>query len=73
MKINFTHHTWFTGRNGLFNMSGLDIAPANGGIILAPITGKGKIGRCDMCIPDNALDDVIAALQTIKKNKNSIL
>ena len=57
--------TKFTGRNGYFNASGLCVENwkhANS-ICIAPITGKGEVGNCDIQIPKADIPAVIDALQ----------
>lgn len=54
----------FTGRNGYFNQSGIDILTVSRDVVmLTPITGLGKLGRCDIEIPYESLPSVIGELK----------
>lgn len=67
-QITFKRITNFTGRNGYMKQSGIDILPLSysQSILIAPITSKGKVGRCDMEIPKESIDDLIKMLQSLK-------
>jgi hypothetical protein len=66
--INFKRVTNFTGRNGYFKQSGIDFLPIpqRNSIMIAPLTSKGEIGRCDMEIPKESIDELIKVLQFLK-------
>jgi len=68
MKINYNKQVNFTGRNGYFKQTGLDIMELSHSntIMLAPITSQGKIGRCDIEIPKENIPALIKYLKTIK-------
>jgi hypothetical protein len=59
--------TNFTGRNGWFRCSGLDIQPLehNQSVMIAPLTSQSMVGRCDIEIPLEALPEVVAKLQAL--------
>lgn len=67
--INFKRSCNFTGRNGYFRQSGLEVLHSSGrpNIMLVPITGKGREARCDMEIPLESLPELIRVLQKIEK------
>ena len=66
-NIQFKRLTNCTGRNGYFKQSGIDLlVTSNDSIMLSPITSKGTIGRCDMEIPKESIDELIKVLQSLK-------
>jgi len=67
--IKFARNTFFTGRNGMFKASGLEILPLdhNNSFMISPITSKGLIGRCDVEIPKEVLPELIKTLQSLIK------
>lgn len=66
-QVTWTRTTNFTGRNGYFRCSGLDIQPLdhNQSVLIAPLTSQGVVGRCDIEIPLEALPEVVAKLGTL--------
>ena len=65
--IKFKKLTYFTGRNGFCNMSGVRVTRFDGGnLLLEPFTSRNKIGRCELVIDKDSVDDLIAALNQLK-------
>lgn len=66
--VKFPRITQFTGRSGYFKCSGLELMALehNKSIMLSPLTGKGDIGRCDIEVPLEALDELIETLKEIR-------
>ena len=64
-QVKFNKFTQATGRNGCLKCSGLDILSLdhNGTILLAPLTSKGYVARCDIEIPVEAVPELIAKLR----------
>jgi hypothetical protein len=63
----------FTGRNGTFLCAGVYLEILGLGtpesvrrLMIMPITSKGRGGRCDIDIPVDKLDELIAALTSLK-------
>jgi hypothetical protein len=65
MQVKFNKLTQATGRNGCLKCSGLDLLKldSNGTILLAPLTSKGFVARCDIEIPVEVIPELIANLQ----------
>ena len=59
--------TRFTGRNGNFKCSGVELYPLehNRSLLVSALTGRGDVARCDIEIPLEAIPDVIAKLQAL--------
>jgi hypothetical protein len=66
-QVTWGRTTNFTGRNGYAKCNGLDIQPLdhNESVLLAPLTSRGVVGRCDIEVPLEALPEVIAKLQAL--------
>jgi len=64
-KLTWKRTTNFTGRNGFLKCNGLDLLKMihNKSILISPITSKGKIGRCDIEVPLEAIPAVIQELE----------
>lgn len=64
--IKFTRETNFTGRNGYFKASGIELSGYDpmGNILLTPITSKGTAARCDVTIP---VEDIPNLIKQLKK------
>jgi len=56
--INFSKPTNFTGRNGYMKCGGVEIFPFPDGTLLTAKTSRGQVGRCDIKIPDENLEEV---------------
>lgn len=65
--IGWKPFTWFTGRNGTFNCSGLEISAGHESVIFTPITGKGKAANSGFAIPSSSLEKLIVHLEGIRK------
>ena len=52
----------FLGRNGTFNMAGIEVWAGPDSIHLEPITSKGKIGRAWLEVPK---EDVVKVIQVM--------
>jgi len=68
--MKFTKTTTFTGRNGCFKATGLELSvylkPNNDSVIvLEPITSRDIIGRCQIEIPREDIPALIAELQKL--------
>jgi len=60
--------TNFTGRNGYFMCTGVEVIGVSqtskgDSIMISPVTSKGNIGRCDISIPVSAVPDMVKLLQ----------
>jgi hypothetical protein len=57
----------FLGRNGFFKATGLNLLTTvdEKHVVIAPITSKGKVGRCEMWIPVESIEDLIRELYSI--------
>jgi hypothetical protein len=66
IQVKFSRTTNYTGRNGYFKLCGVELLRLlqNDSIMLTAISSKG-IARCDMEIPNEAIPDLIAALQEV--------
>lgn len=74
-QITFTRKTNFTGRNGYFKASGLDLCLLEFGedhktIMIAPLTSRGEIARCDITIPFEDVPDLIRELQALTDDRD---
>lgn len=62
----------FTGRNGYFKCSGIDLLSLTNGdsrvvkVMLTPLTSRGDLARCDVTIPVENINEVIKALEEIR-------
>lgn len=64
-QIKFTRKMNFTGRNGYFAATGLDVTALafDNKVMIAPLTGKGNIARCDITIPKEDIPLLIKKLE----------
>jgi len=70
-KFTFNRKTKFTGRNGYFDCSGIDLEVLNHNqsVMIAPLTGRtGTIARCDIEVPLEDLPELIQQLQEISSH-----
>lgn len=69
--IDFNRVTKFTGRNGYFNASGLELMEnSNNTVMITPLTTKGKQpARCDIEIPKESIPILIYYLEEMYKDK----
>lgn len=67
LKMTWERTTNFTGRNGYAKCKGLDLQTLdhNESLLLAPLTSRGVIGRCDIEIPLESLPELVAKLQAL--------
>jgi len=65
--VRWDRTTNFTGRNGYFKCSGIELVPLdhNSSVMVSALTGRGDVARCDIEIPLEAVPDVIAKLQAM--------
>lgn len=65
--VTWERTTRFTGRNGNFKCSGVELYPLdhNKVILLSALTGRGDVARCDIEIPLEAVPALIAKLQAL--------
>ena len=71
-QLTFNRRTKFTGRNGYFDCSGLDLLVLNHNqsVMIAPLTGRtGAIARCDIEVPLENIHELIKKLQEIVGNE----
>ena len=63
-QIHFSRLTNFTGRNGYMKCSGMDILHLNHSqsCMIAPLTSKNQVGRCDIEIPDEDMPKLVREL-----------
>jgi hypothetical protein len=64
--ISYTSMVKFTGRNGEYKQTGLNLELENNVISFQPITSKELIGRCRQQIPLDHVPLVIQALQELQ-------
>ena len=66
-QVKFERQTHFTGRNGYGKCNGIDLLPLdhNKSLMIAPLTSRGDVGRCDIEVPMENLPELIAKLQEI--------
>jgi len=66
-KATWARTTRFTGRNGNFKCSGIELLPLdhNKSVLISALTGRGDVARCDIEIPIEAVPEVIAKLQAL--------
>jgi hypothetical protein len=70
-QVKFSRTVKFTGRNGAFKCTGIDIfkwhytANDTSDISITPITSKGILGRCEIEVPIENLPAVIEILQNL--------
>lgn len=64
-QIKFSRETNFTGRNGYFKASGVELSgyDPKGNVLLTPLTSKGNAARCDVTIPVEDIPNLIKQLQ----------
>ncbi len=75
--VHWPKHEMLTyyGRNGTAFCTGVSLLPVRtlpnspGRILLTPFNSKGLASGCDLDIPYSAIDEVIAALQKIKREE----
>lgn len=63
-QVKFNRNVNFIGRNGAFKCIGLEIANIQGVIVIEPITSKGQVGRCQIEIPQESVNEVVNAITT---------
>ena len=66
-QVKFARQTNFTGRNGYFACSGIEVLHLNhnNSVMLSPLTSRGVVGRCDIEVPLENVPDLIAQLQAL--------
>ena len=65
--VTWERTTKFTGRNGNFNCSGVELLPLehNNSVMVSALTGRGDVARCDIEVPIEAVPELIAKLQAL--------
>ena len=65
--VTWERHTNFTGRNGYFKCSGVELLSLehNKSVLVSALTGRGDVARCDIEVPLKAVPDLIAKLQAL--------
>jgi hypothetical protein len=68
--VTWSRTTNFTGRNGGCKCSGVELLSLehNKSVMVSALTGRGDVGRCDIEIPLEALPDLIAKLELIRRH-----
>jgi hypothetical protein len=70
-ELKFQRMTDFTGRNGFFQCSGVEIMSiSDNKVMISPFTSKGKVGRCDIAIPIEDIPEFTNKLLEIYNNEN---
>lgn len=66
-NIKFSREMNFTGRNGYFKASGIDLLPLDYDkkIIITPLTSKGRLASCDITIPKEDIPELINQLKKL--------
>lgn len=66
-SVTWERTTRFTGRNGNFKCSGVELYPLdhNKSVLVSALTGRGDVARCDIEIPLEAVPALIAKLQVL--------
>ena len=62
-QIHFTKTTSFLGRNGCFKATGLTIFKLGDMVQIYPVTSKDKLGKCNICIPQGSIPELIDTLR----------
>lgn len=65
-QVKWDRPTEFLGRNGYFMCSGVDLTTDEDKLFIAPLTGRGDVGRCTIEVPLNKLDELIASLEVLR-------
>jgi hypothetical protein len=65
-QVKWDKNTTFLGRNGYFHCSGVDLTTDESKLYVAPLTGRGDVGRCTIEVPLEKLDELIASLQAMR-------
>jgi len=71
VEHRYTEPTTFLGRNGQFKAIGIEVGKLQAfetspeEVQLSPITSKGDIGRCRICIPVAEIPAVIKVLERV--------
>lgn len=65
-QLKFQRLTNFTGRNGYFQCSGVELMTiTDNKVMLSPLTSKGEVARCDIAIPMEDIPVFIEQLMVI--------
>lgn len=69
VQVRWERQTNFTGRNGYMKCSGVNFCPLahNDSLLLLAITSRGNVARCDIEIPNEAIPELIEALQKLQE------
>lgn len=62
--LKFPRLTWFTGRNGSFKASGIEVLVSGSTVILTPLTSKWRMARCAIAVPHETLQGMVYALNS---------
>lgn len=69
-QIHFTRTTSFLGRNGCFKATGLTIFKLDDVLQIYPVTSKDKLGKCNICIPQSSVPELIDTLKSFLEDGN---
>lgn len=66
-SVRWSRQTNFTGRNGYFKCTGVEILPLehDNNVMLTPFNSRGETARCDISVPLEAIPELIAKLQAV--------
>lgn len=62
-NLKFSRQTNFTGRNGYFKCSGIELLiTCDDKVMLTPLTSRGEPARCDVTVP---VEDIPALIEML--------
>ena len=61
--MKYNKNSYFTGRNGCFIQSGIELRKILDNVVLTPITGKHKRANCCVTVPIEQINEFINLLQ----------
>ena len=62
-NIKFDRECNFTGRNGYFKQSGIQVMDVSDNkVMIIPLTSKGMSARCDIEIPKECIPEMVSKL-----------
>lgn len=68
MKLIFKKESRFIGRNGYFRSSGVDVSEnLSGEIVIQPITSKGAVANCMICVPLENIPELVEKLTALSE------
>lgn len=66
-QVKFSKETKFTGRNGYFRCTGVELLKMDHSdeVMISPLTGNGSVGRCDISVPIADIPKLVEQLQEL--------